>query len=127
MDPQLIALAASAAQTLVTAMTTDGWAMVRERFARLVGRGDDAAAARAAQSLETARADTTVSGPDTVAGRWQGRLEMLIEEHPEVAAELAALLTELGEARDGSDRVRIVSGRDTFYAGRDQIIRQAPD
>ncbi|MEV7951366.1 hypothetical protein AB0O74_30895 [Streptomyces rubiginosohelvolus] len=53
MDP---AVAATAATTLITAMTTDAWGHTKQGFVRLLGIGRADRGARAGAELEQARA-----------------------------------------------------------------------
>jgi hypothetical protein len=125
-DAQLVALAAAAAQALVTSMTTAAWASIRERFAHLFGRGDPDATARAGASLDEARAAAEAGDAGAVTGRWQGRLELLLEQHPELAAELTALVAEAaGGDGAGSMNVHVTAGRDSYVAGRDIGIHRS--
>lgn len=97
-------LAESASQTLVQAAATSGWQAVCRGLARLFGRGDAKREADEAAALETA-----VRGgpaPEVLAARWQGRLEALLGEHPELAGELTALV----------DSVRGTAGSQTAIA-----------
>jgi hypothetical protein len=100
MDPQLMALAALAGQELVKAMAGDGWAAVRDAAARWFGRGDEQRAQRQGQELEETRTavQTGTVAESVAAGRWQGRLEALLDEHPELADELTALVSDLQKA-----------------------------
>src|SRR5690349_5269151 len=95
----MMQLATSAATSLATAVGTEAWAFARERFARLLGRGDDERTALARRRLDATAAEVEAS-PDALAQQqavWQTRLTDLIEEDPAVAAELRALVAELIE------------------------------
>lgn len=123
MDPALMALAGAAAQELVKLMTTDGWHAVRDQFARLFGRGDDQRAARHTEQLEASRAEL-VGGrieQNATASRWQGRLEALLEEYPELAGQLTALVQQLREA-SGTAGVVSASGHGVAAGGNVQNI-----
>jgi hypothetical protein len=52
----LAALASAGGTALVSAMVTDGWESVKERFARLLGRGDSQVVKGVAAQLEASRA-----------------------------------------------------------------------
>ena len=94
------ALAALAGNTLVTVAVTDGFETVRHKVARMFGRGKrDAAIER---RLNATRQRLNTSAPEeaerlraSLAGQWQTRFADLLADHPEAAAELRALLTEL--------------------------------
>lgn len=125
MDPQLVAVAAAAAQALVQAMTSDSWAWVRDRVAGLFGRAEEGQTARAAESLEQARADLASAGDASVAGRWQGRLELLLEQHPDLAVELKTLVTQILAQREAPTvAFDVRAGRDAYSAAGDQTINQ---
>jgi hypothetical protein len=98
----LAALAASGGNALVSAMVTDGWAGVKERFARLLGHGDPKATGDAAVRLEDSRAVLAGrSGADLERAEaeqeiaWRTRLADLLESHPEAEGELRAVVTEV--------------------------------
>jgi hypothetical protein len=98
----LAALAALAGNTVVAAATTDAWEAARRGFARLLGRGDPDRTKMAEQRLAEAREQLTgAEGKDleraraALAERWAGRLADLLEEHPDVQADLRALVREI--------------------------------
>src|SRR5262249_20310664 len=98
----LLALAALAGQTVVTAATTDAWEACRQGFARLLGRGDSRKEQLAEQRLEETREQLTAAeGADldriraAQAAEWQTRLADLLEEDPDVEAELRALVEQI--------------------------------
>ncbi len=97
---ELAALAAAGGSALVTAMATDGWEVIKNQFARLLGRGGrketDAAIARLEEAhkslaglsgtvLEKARAEQEVA--------WRTRLADLLENDPSAATELRTLVS----------------------------------
>src|SRR5260370_31871668 len=93
----LIALAALAGNTVVTAATTDAWEAARRKFARLLGRGDAKKEQLADKRLEETRQQlASVSGQELEKARahlakaWQVRTADLLEEDPGVEAELRA-------------------------------------
>ncbi|MFI8520019.1 hypothetical protein ACIGEZ_19615 [Streptomyces sp. NPDC085481] len=105
MDPELAALASSAATALVAAWTTDAWAGVRQRVIRLLGRGDDARAAAAAAELDAGHADVVAAGAaGDVARRaevervWSDRLGRLVVEESAAVDELRVVLGVLRQA-----------------------------
>jgi len=98
----MAALAAAGGNALVSAMVTDGWEGVRERFARLLGRGDPKAAGDAAGRLEDSRAVLAGrSGADLERARseqeiaWRTRLADLLESHPEAEDELRTVVADV--------------------------------
>lgn len=120
MDPELAALASSAATALIAAWTTDTWTSVKERLSRLLGRGDDMRTAAADAELVALRGSlvrAVESGePARVAEaerQWHRRLTDLLRDEPAAAADLRAVLDELegqaasGERRFAGDHVEI--------------------
>ena len=128
MDPHLLSLAASAAQTLVQAMTTDTWNKVKERFASLLARQDTVRAGMMAETMNDTQAKLAGGhDPSAIAiGRWQGRFEGFLEQYPEAADELTDLLNELSEfGASSSVQFTVSAGRDAYTAGRDLRVEQA--
>ena len=100
MGPELVALASTAASTLVAAMTTDVWRLVRSRLGRLLGRGDPRGESAVLEAMdEDARAVADAGGESGVAGeltgQWTGRLRDLLRMDPEAAEQLRELVAEL--------------------------------
>jgi hypothetical protein len=132
MSDELTGLAAEAGRVLVQAMVTDGWAAVRGRMAGLFGRGDAERARRAAVQLDAAR-DGVRSGQleaAAAASRWQGRIESLIEHHPELVGELRALLAEFDRGRVAAVGVgnrAVNADRGSYAAGGDMHLDQRQD
>ena len=122
----LIALAALAGNTVVTAAVTDAWESARKGFARLLGRGDPAKTGLAEERLaETHDQLAEASGADLERTRaalevqWVTRLADLLEEDPGVEADLRALVREI-QARLPAG---MVSAADhAVAAGRDVSI-----
>ena len=93
-------LAVTAANALVQAVVTDGWEGVRRKVARLFGRGEqDRAIERrldaTRQQLAAASPAEVARAQGTLAAQWQTRFEDLLADHPDVEADLAALVEEL--------------------------------
>lgn len=122
----LMALAVLAGNTVVAAATTDAWEAARRGFARLLGRGDPARTQMAEQRLaETREQLTGAEGKDleqaraALAERWAGRLADLLEEHPDVEADLRGVVQEIRAALPAP----MVSAADhAVAAGRDLNI-----
>ena len=98
----LVALAALAGNTVVTAAVTDAWESARKGFARLLGRGDPAKIKLAEQRLaETHDQLTQAAGKDmervraALEAQWGTRLTDLLEEDPGVEADLRTLVQEI--------------------------------
>ena len=102
LDAALLALAALAGNTVVTAAVTDAWESARKGFARLLGRGDPAKIKLAEQRLaETHDQLTQAAGKDmervraALEAQWGTRLTDLLEEDPGVEADLRTLVQEI--------------------------------
>jgi hypothetical protein len=125
----LIALAALAGNTVVTAATTDAWEAARRKFARLLGRGDAKKEQLADKRLEETRQQLAgASGQELARARadlvkaWQVRMADLLEEDPGVEAELRAVVEEVRAQLPAG----VVSAADhSVAAGRDVNISAA--
>jgi hypothetical protein len=102
LDGGMLALAAVAGQTVVAAAVTDAWLSARRGFARLLGRGDPERTGLAERRLEQSHEQlmaVPVEDRDMaqaqLAPMWQTRLLDLLEEHPETAADLRALVEQV--------------------------------
>jgi hypothetical protein len=116
MEPALVTLASTAASTLVAAMTTDAWRHVRDRLARLLGRGDRSTEAAVLAVLDEDAHALAVqpSMVEDVSVQWSVRLRDLLRVDPEAAAVLRELVAELPGPRYG-----VAAGRDvTIRADR---------
>jgi|GEM_PF-6876136 len=109
MEPFSVGLAVAGASALVNAMVTDGWEGVRKKIATLFGRGDHKQAQDALTRLDRSQAELVRrSGEDLAhaqqvqATRWQARLEDLLEEHPDAAQDLRAIVAEITAAGLGT-------------------------
>jgi hypothetical protein len=97
----VMALAQFAGQTVAAAAVTDVWEAARDRFARLLGRGDARKTQVAEQWVAQTRQQLTAAGSDAerareaAAERWAGRFADLLDEDPDVEAELRALVEEV--------------------------------
>jgi len=97
----LVALAQWAGQTVAAAAVTDVWEAVRGRFARLLGRADARKAEAAERWLTQTHQQLTAAGSDAqqlqeaAAERWAGRFADLLDEDPDIEAELRALVEEV--------------------------------
>lgn len=95
---ETMALAMAGATAVVEAMATDAWAGVRERIARVFGRGSQGDRAAAEQQLDDdarrlAAADATELRPILIES-WQEKIFDLLRRHAEAEAELSALVKE---------------------------------
>jgi hypothetical protein len=98
----LMALAALAGNTVVTAAVTDAWETARKGFARLLSHGDPDKKKLAEQRLAETHAQLAgAQGADlervraALEAQWVMRLADLLEEAPGVEADLRALVEEI--------------------------------
>jgi hypothetical protein len=127
LEAALMALAALAGNTVVTAAVTDAWESARKGFARLLGRGDPAKTKLAQERLaethdQLAQATGAELEPVRVAleAQWATRMRDLLEEDPAVEAELRALVQQIQAGLPPG----VVSAADhAVAAGRDVNIR----
>ncbi|MFD0346428.1 hypothetical protein RMN57_07880 [Kitasatospora sp. CM 4170] len=127
----LTALAAAGGAGIVQAAGTDVWTEVRNRVARLLGRGRPAAEQAALERLDRTGAALEAAAPEEralVAERqeasWQTRLEDFLEgldpaEQAEAGARLRELLERVGAAAPTT--VRIEASHSGVTAGGDVI------
>ena len=97
-----LALAALASRTVVAAASTDAWETAKRGLAQLLGRGDAGQTELAERRLEQTREQLAeVPAADAEQAQtqlettWQTRLLDLLEEHPETAADLQALVEQV--------------------------------
>ncbi len=131
---ELMVVATLAGQTIVTAAVTDAWETFRGKIARLLGRGDADRTKLAEQRLDQTHAQLNAHGADSdrtraLAERWTGRLADLLEENPEMEADLRALIQEIqaqlpsaaasasGHGLAVGGNMTITSSRGAFAAG----------
>jgi hypothetical protein len=122
MGPELIALASTAASTLVSAMTTDAWRLVRTRLGKLLGRGDPPAETAVLEVLDEdaqaiAGAGDQADAPD-IGAQWTVRLRDLLRVEPDAAVVLRELVAELSAQGAG-----VAAAGGGVAAGRDVRIR----
>jgi len=123
----LVPLAQWAGQTVAAAAITDVWETARNKFAKLLGRGDSRKTEAAERWLaQTHEQLTGTEGADmeqaraAQARRWEGRFADLLDEAPDVAADLRVLVEEIQAALPPG----AVSAADhAVAAGRDVNIR----
>jgi hypothetical protein len=94
------ALAALAGNTLVSTAVSDSFEQVRQKLARIFGHGKPDAGIE--RRLDATRQQLAAVAPEererlrtSLAGQWQVRFADLLADHPEAAAELRALLSEV--------------------------------
>lgn len=116
LDEAMVALAASVGSGVVQAAGTDAWLALRNRLARLFGRGDRQQETVQLERLDRTAAELTAAGQDgngpegngneersRHGAAWRARTEDLLEaldpdERTAAAAELRALLDEAAQA-----------------------------
>lgn len=95
----LTTLAAAGSAALVNAASTDVWQAARERFARLLGRGDPGRTEAAARRLDDLHRVVREPGNERELAEarraWRLRLQDLLEEHPDAVGELRSAIAEL--------------------------------
>ncbi|MFD8981237.1 hypothetical protein [Streptomyces sp. NPDC059564] len=136
MDPELTALAASAATAVVNELATTGWQRVQTALGELWRRVHpervetvEAELAEARAEVLDARRDGDAESERGLIGHWQFRLRRLLAEDPALAAELRRLLAELEPAPDGTGTVITMNatgsdGSRIVQAGRDVHITE---
>jgi hypothetical protein len=99
---ELLALASLAGRTVVASAATDAWAVAKKGIARLLGRGDPQQTELAERRLDQTRdqlaalpAAELTNAQAQLETVWQTRLLDLLEEHPETAAVLQALVEQI--------------------------------
>jgi hypothetical protein len=120
----LMALAALAGNTVVTAAVTDGWEAARKGFARLLGHGDPDQTKAAERRLEETHDQLTqATGADlervraALEAQWTTRLADLLEDDPGVEADLRALVEQIQAQVSAADHA-VAAGRDMNVSGR---------
>lgn len=138
MEPELIALASTAATTVVARLATEGWEQARRGVVALWRRAHPERAETVEAELTEARAELLSArgaGDEqterALAEEWQGRIRRLLTAAPQLAGELRSLVEELTPdtaAGPGAAQVRMTaraSGHGRVYqAGRDQHITE---
>jgi hypothetical protein len=123
MDAHLSALAGMVSEAIIQAMATDGWQSARPRITQALqrtGRAD-----RLQDLLDTDQESLRqgTATAQTVAGRWQGRLESLIERHPQIEGELRTLLADLRQQPAAAGPMTMARTRGTALQAGGNIVR----
>ncbi|MFE7068910.1 hypothetical protein ACFU96_02295 [Streptomyces sp. NPDC057620] len=99
-------LTAAGSAALVDAASTDAWQAARERFARLLGRGDPDRTEAAARRLDELRRVADLPGNERELAdarhAWRLRLQDLLEDHPDAVGDLRSAIAELPPPRTAS-------------------------
>jgi hypothetical protein len=126
-------LVVAGGSAVVGAMATESWAVVRERVVRLFRhRGEEELADVEAQ-LDVDAALMTRS-PDVEDARqslvrsWKRKFARLLDERPEVAAELNALVEQIGVQGESRIQTNIARDNGRVFAslGGNVIVHEAP-
>ncbi|MFC8664144.1 hypothetical protein [Streptomyces sp. NPDC057199] len=103
MDPFLLTLAGEAGTAVVALLVGEGWQQARDGVVTVWRRYRPQGADDVEQELETSRRELLTAAEngdagtgEAVARDWQQRVAGLLDEHPDAADELRALLTRLG-------------------------------
>lgn len=98
MDPTLLMIATTAGTALVQAMTSDGWAVARQRFVNLLTNRDSTRHAECEQALDSTAAALRhrVLDRDNAIRHWRREFEVLLATNPGAASELQMLAGEYG-------------------------------
>lgn len=137
MDAEIVSLAATAAATLVGAMTTDGWQRAKEGITSLWRRAHPDHAEAVARELEKSRslatasltegADPTGQVAQELIGEWQSRLARLLESEPALTGELGAMLTSWGAQGSATSLIDNSVRIDSTAAGHSRVNIAAQD
>ena len=122
----LMALAQWAGQTVAAAAVTDVWEGARRKVARLLGRGNPKKTEaverwldQTHQQLAAAQGTDLAPARAEAARRWESRFADLLDEDPEVEADLRGVVQEIAAQLPAG----VVSAADhSVAAGRDMNI-----
>jgi hypothetical protein len=127
----LAQLVQDGAQTLVGAMVTDAWTQVRDRVAKLLGRGSRAAEQAEVAALDDVRDAIESARPDSLAevmrdqqAELRGMLRVRLRSDPALAAEFASMLAEVRRLLP-QEEARVTTVRQTARADRGSTVNQA--
>ncbi|MGW6915939.1 hypothetical protein ACWGB8_19305 [Kitasatospora sp. NPDC054939] len=114
MDAELVALASSAATTMVGLLATDGWEHAKQGVAALWRRARpeqaetvEAELVDTRTELLTARRAGDEQAEQDLTAEWRARLRRLLAADPALEHELRALLAELGTPPDAALSARV--------------------
>ena len=135
MDGELVALAGSAATTIVTLLATDAWGEVKEMIGGLWRRFRPEQADAAEQELDRAHAEIA-TGDETVSlaisREWESRLLRLLAADASAADELSRILAKLSQShlvqrRGAVQQSARASGHSTvIQVGGDATLGELP-
>jgi len=126
-DHNVLALAGAAGTSVVTLMATDAWAQARHGVVSLWQRFQPQDAEEVDGLLSRSREALLAGGEQAdVESEWQLRLGALLAQHPEAAAGLSSLLSELNSNRNS----QVISGTvhlEAHAGGQGQVYQSARD
>ncbi|BAJ27763.1 MULTISPECIES: hypothetical protein [Kitasatospora] len=134
MDAEITLLAGTAGTTIATLLATETWNSVRAGVLALWRRVRPDHEAGLAAQLDASRRDVLEAGAAgdeqtaaEVAAEWRGRVRRLLEAHPELVADLRALLAELAPDTPAAapavvQRAEAAGSSRVYQAGRDLHI-----
>lgn len=126
MEAPLSALAGMVSEAILQAIVADGWEAARSRITRALqrtGRADELG-----DLLENDREaiqEGTITA-ETAGGRWQGRLESIIEQYPQLSADLKELVADLQQQamqRPAAGHMTMTNTRGTALQAGGNIVR----
>ncbi|MEV0414009.1 hypothetical protein AB0I68_25155 [Streptomyces sp. NPDC050448] len=126
-------LAATGGTALVSAAATDAWQTTRSGFTRLLGRGNPQAEQTTAGRLDRLAAEVSRAASSQelesvrrdLEAEWRGRLKDLLEEQPQLAAELGELIARVQGELPVAQQTFVQNN--TAYGGGIQNITQGGD
>lgn len=128
MDSELVALAGSAATTIVTLLATDAWAEVRQMIGGLWRRFRPEQADAVEQELDRAHAEIMTSDEAislAISREWESQLLRLLAADASAAAELSRILADLSRSHSAQ---RLGAVRQTARAsGQSTVIQIGGD
>jgi hypothetical protein len=127
MDEELAALAAAGAATVVTAMATDAWNVIREAVAGLFHRLEDRRRAAIEERLDgnaalVEQADDPDRARTALRGMWTLELVALLREDPDCREELARLIAEADGAPTGDQDTAAADTRNSASGGDEGTV-----
>jgi hypothetical protein len=134
---EVVALAQTGAQVIVTAMAGEAWTQIRARIGRLFGGGDDQRQQRALEDLDETQAALNTASSEVQTREAQVELRALLKAwlraDPELAAQFADLIDEVAVQVNAAQpattviqRARADHGSTVVQAGRDANTGQLP-
>ncbi|MFJ4095071.1 hypothetical protein ACIPYS_26080 [Kitasatospora sp. NPDC089913] len=125
-------LAAAGGTAVVSSAATDIWQGTRGRVARLFGRGDDRDEQRVSVQLDRIPLELAQAAEPqqervrvSLENRWTEKLAELLEEHPDLEADLRSLVEEVRAAVPAAQQSFVQTNN--AYGNATQNITQSGD